>query len=330
MSPAAERLDPSNDLEPEDVREGDVEPGRPLADVDVDVVQRARVDLDADVPGRWLGVGNILVAQHIQTAELVYADRLHRVASPVSSWLILASNLARAPTPRVLCLTSSLSSPVGDMRDPARLTPAYVGHIESQLAERVDQRPVGTASNPADQGDRCPLTGPQRRNNGGGASTKTSTLGTCFAAGVGRTVTRVDNQWFTLLTLNTNQAHFNSVFAESTRFGQPLVNSTFTLALVTGLSVPDTSENAMANLSWTDIKLPSPVFEGDTLWAETEVLERRESKSRPSVGIVGVRTRGINQRSEVVIEFRRSFMVYRRDAPELHDTFPHTDTDWTV
>lgn len=155
-------------------------------------------------------------------------------------------------------------------------------------------------------------------------------VGDVFRSRVGRTVTRVDNQWFTLLTLNTNQAHFNSVFAESTRFGQPLVNSTFTLALVTGLSVPDTSENAMANLSWTDIKLPSPVFEGDTLWAETEVLERRESKSRPSVGIVGVRTRGINQRSEVVIEFRRSFMVYRRGAPELHDTFPHTDTDWTV
>jgi len=155
-------------------------------------------------------------------------------------------------------------------------------------------------------------------------------VGDVFRSRVGRTITRVDNQWFTLLTLNTNQAHFNSVFAENTRFGQPLVNSTFTLSLVTGLSVPDTSENATANLSWTDIKLPNPVYEGDTLWAESEVLECRESKSRPTVGIVGVRTRGINQRSEVVIEFRRTFMVYRRDAPEARDSFPHTDTEWTV
>jgi itaconyl-CoA hydratase len=155
-------------------------------------------------------------------------------------------------------------------------------------------------------------------------------VGDVFRSRVGRTVTQVDNQWFTLLTLNTNQAHFNSVFAEGTRFGRPLVNSTFTLALVTGLSVPDTSENATANLAWTDIKLPNPVYEGDTLWSETEVLECRESQSRPTVGIVGVRTRGINQRREVVIEFRRTFMVYRRGAPEVHDTFPYTDTDWTV
>jgi acyl dehydratase len=155
-------------------------------------------------------------------------------------------------------------------------------------------------------------------------------VGDVYRSRLGRTVTRVDNQWFTLLTLNTKQAHFNAVFAEGTRFGQPLVNSTFTLALVTGLSVPDTSENATANLSWTDLKLSNPVFEGDTLWAETEVLERRESQSRPNVGIVGVRTRGISQRHEVVIEFRRTFMVYRRDAPEARDGFPHTDAEWTV
>jgi itaconyl-CoA hydratase len=117
-------------------------------------------------------------------------------------------------------------------------------------------------------------------------------VGDVFRSRVGRTVTRVDNQWFTLLTHNTNQVHFNEVFAERTPFGQPLVNSAFTLALVTGMSVPDTSENAAANLSWTDIKLPNPVFEGDTLWSESEVLETRESRSRPNVGIVGVRTRG--------------------------------------
>ena len=105
-------------------------------------------------------------------------------------------------------------------------------------------------------------------------------------------------------------------------FGQPLVNSAFTLALVTGLTVPDTSENAAANLAWTDIKLPKPVFEGDTICAESEILEMRESKSNPSVGIVSMRCRGINQRREVVIEFRRTFMVYKRGAPEVADTFP--------
>ena len=154
-------------------------------------------------------------------------------------------------------------------------------------------------------------------------------VGDVYRSRLGRTVTQTDNQWFTLLTLNTNQVHFNDVFAQGTQFGRTLVNSTFTLALVTGLSVPDTSENANANLEWTDIRLPNPVFEGDTIWAETEVLHKRESKSRPSVGIVGVRTRGINQRREVVIEFRRTFMVFRRGASEVTDNFPGTDVPWT-
>ena len=106
--------------------------------------------------------------------------------------------------------------------------------------------------------------------------------------------------------------------------------SAFTLAVVTGLTVSDTSENAAANLEWTDIKLPKPVFEGDTLHAESEILAVRESASNPSVGIVSMRCRGVNQRGEVVIEFRRTFMVYRRSAPEVADRFPHTDTEWTV
>src|SRR5207302_48325 len=93
-------------------------------------------------------------------------------------------------------------------------------------------------------------------------------------------------------------------------------NSAFTLALVTGLTVPDTSENAAANLAWTDIKLAKPVFAGDTLWAESEILDLRESKSNPSVGIVTMRCRGLNQRREVVIEFKRTYMVYKRDATE--------------
>jgi len=155
-------------------------------------------------------------------------------------------------------------------------------------------------------------------------------VGDVFKSRLGRTVTEVDNIWFTCLTLNTNQVHFNTPYAERTQFGKPLVNSAFTLALVTGMTVPDTSENAAANLQWTDIKLPKPVFAGDTLWAESEILELRESQSNPKVGIVTMRSRGVNQRREVVIEFKRTFMVYKRGVPEAEPTFPGTDTDWSV
>jgi itaconyl-CoA hydratase len=155
-------------------------------------------------------------------------------------------------------------------------------------------------------------------------------VGDVFRSRFGRTITETDNVWFTCLTMNTNQIHFNVPYAERTQFGRPLVNSAFTLALVTGMTVPDTSENAAANLAWTDIKLPMPVFVGDTLWAESEILELRESKSNPSVGIVSMRCRGINQRREVVIEFKRTFMVYKRDAPEAASAYPATDTDWSV
>jgi len=155
-------------------------------------------------------------------------------------------------------------------------------------------------------------------------------IGDVFRSRLGRTVTQVDNIWFTLLTLNTNQMHFNTPYCEGTRFGKPLVNSAFTVALVTGMTVPDTSENATANLAWTDIKLPKPVFEGDTLWAESEILDLRESASNPTVGIVSMRCRGINQRREVVIEFKRTFMIYKRTAKEVSNTFPGTDEDWTV
>ncbi|HEU4448608.1 MAG TPA: MaoC family dehydratase [Gaiellaceae bacterium] len=155
-------------------------------------------------------------------------------------------------------------------------------------------------------------------------------VGDVFRSRFGRTITETENVWFTCLTMNTNQVHFNVPFAERTRFGRPLVNSTLTLALVTGMTVPDTSENATANLSWTDIKLPSPVFAGDTLWAESEITALRESSSNPSVGIVTMRCRGLNQRREVVIEFQRTFMVYKRGAPEVADVFPGTDAGWTV
>jgi itaconyl-CoA hydratase len=151
-----------------------------------------------------------------------------------------------------------------------------------------------------------------------------------YVSRVGRTVTETDNVWFTLLTMNTNQIHFNQPFAERTEFGRPLVVSTLTLAIVVGLSVADTSENAIANLGWDEIKLPNPVFAGDTLWAQSQVLSVRESRSRPHCGIVGIRTRGLNQRGEVVIEFTRSFMVLKRTAPEAGGLPPGTDAAWTV
>jgi acyl dehydratase len=155
-------------------------------------------------------------------------------------------------------------------------------------------------------------------------------VGDIYRTWTGRTITESDNTWFSNLTMNTNQMHFNRSWAERTEFGQPLVVSTFTVALVLGMAVRDTSENAAANLGWTEIKLPRPVFVGDTLWAESEVLTVRESKSRPTLGIVELRTRGINQRHEVVLEFRRSFMVFKRDAPEIQDAFPVADVEWTV
>jgi itaconyl-CoA hydratase len=155
-------------------------------------------------------------------------------------------------------------------------------------------------------------------------------VGDVYKSRLGRTVTETDNIWFTCLTMNTNQVHFNNVFAEGSMLGKPLVNSAFTLALVTGLTVPDTSENAAANLAWTDITLPNPVFVGDTVWAESEILETRESGSRPNVGIVTMRSRGINQRREVVVEFKRTFMVYKRSAREVEGMFPDTDAEWGV
>lgn len=155
-------------------------------------------------------------------------------------------------------------------------------------------------------------------------------VGDVFRGRLGRTITEADNIWFTCLTLNTNQSHFNAVYSERTRFRKPLVNSTFTLALVTGLTVSDTSENAIANLEWTDVKLPKPVFVGDTLWAESEILSTRESRSKPDVGIVSMRSRGVNQRGEVVIEFRRTFMIPKRAAAEAVSTFPDVCVDWTV
>ena len=135
--------------------------------------------------------------------------------------------------------------------------------------------------------------------------------GDVFDHPLGRTITQADNIWFTLLTVNTNPIHFDAAYSAKTEFKRPLVDSTFTLALVTGLSVSDVSLNAI-NLGWDQVRLPAPVFEGDTLYAQSEVLEARPSQSRPAMGIVKLRTTGFNQEGVIVIEFLRTIMVYRR------------------
>ncbi len=137
-------------------------------------------------------------------------------------------------------------------------------------------------------------------------------VGDVYEHPLGRTILAADNTWFTLLTMNTNPVHFDAAYAARTEFGKPLVNSCLTLAVVTGQSVTDLSQNAMANLGWDEIRMPHPVFEGDTIYARSEVLETRESKSRSNVGIVKVKTTGLNQDQVVVLEFTRTFMVYKR------------------
>ena len=142
-------------------------------------------------------------------------------------------------------------------------------------------------------------------------------VGDVYEHPLGRTITATDNVWFTLLTQNTAPIHFDHHYARQTEFGKPLVNSCLTLALVTGQSVTDVSQNVMANLGWDEVRLPNPVFEGDTVYSRSEVLEARESKSRTNVGIVTVRTTGFNQDGTEVITFRRTAMVYRRGQGPL-------------
>ena len=138
------------------------------------------------------------------------------------------------------------------------------------------------------------------------------TVGDVFQHPLGRTVSQTDNAWFTLLTQNTAPVHVDQVYAAQTEYGRALVNSAFTLALVTGQSVSDVSQNVMANLGWDDVQLPNPLFEGDTVYSQSEVLSTRPSNSRPNVGIVSVRTTGYQQDGKLIIRFERTVMVYRR------------------
>ena len=133
----------------------------------------------------------------------------------------------------------------------------------------------------------------------------------------GRTIVEADNTWFTLLTMNNHPLHFDAAYAARTEFGRPLVNSCLTLAMVTGMSVSDLSQKAVANLGWDKVRLTAPVYAGDTIYAESEVLEVRESKSRPTQGVVTVRTTGKKADGTAFMTFERAILVPKRGhAPE--------------
>ena len=152
-------------------------------------------------------------------------------------------------------------------------------------------------------------------------------VGAVYKHPLGRTITEADNTWFTLLTMNTNELHFNHHYASTQPFGKPLANSTFTLSVVIGLTVNDVSQNAVANLGMDAVRLTHPVFHCDTLYAESVVLERRETESRPYAGIVKVFTRGLNQDGDEIMSFTRTIMVLKGDSEQARQVYPHAETD---
>jgi acyl dehydratase len=154
--------------------------------------------------------------------------------------------------------------------------------------------------------------GPHRYRERFGRYYEDFTVGDVYEHRPGRTVTETDNTWFTLLTMNTHPMHFDAEYAKHSEFGRCIVCSPLTVALMVGMSVTDVSQKAIANLGWKEIRLTHPLFAGDTLTAESEVLEKRESKSRPNAGIVSVRTRGFNQHGVLVCEFDRTMLIARR------------------
>ncbi len=154
--------------------------------------------------------------------------------------------------------------------------------------------------------------GPQRYRESFGRYLEDFKVGDVYEHRPGRTITETDNTWFTLLTMNTHPLHFDKEYAKRTEFGRPLVVSSFTVSLLLGMSVSDISQKAIANLGWKEIRMTAPVFVGDTIYGESEVLEVRESRSRPNQGIVTVKTRGFNQDGVMVCEFIRSVLVPKR------------------
>lgn len=137
-------------------------------------------------------------------------------------------------------------------------------------------------------------------------------VGAIYEHRPGRTISEADNTWFTLLTMNTHPLHFDAEYAAKSEFKRMVVSSPLTLAIVSGMSVSDVSQKAIANLGWTDIKLSAPVFVGDTIYAESEVLDKRESKSRPTQGIVSVATRGLKADGTLFMSFVRQILVPKR------------------
>ena len=134
-------------------------------------------------------------------------------------------------------------------------------------------------------------------------------IGDVYEHRPGRTITETDNTWFTLLTMNQHPLHFDKEYGAKTEFGKVLVNSCLTISLVTGMSVSDISQKTIANLGWDKVRLSGPVFVGDTLYSESQVLSKRESNSRPNQGIVSVETKGIKKDGSVVISFERSMLI---------------------
>ncbi len=153
---------------------------------------------------------------------------------------------------------------------------------------------------------------PQRYREEIGRYYEDFTVGDVYEHRPGRTITETDNSWFTLLTMNTHPLHFDTEYAAKSEFGKPLVNSALTLAIVAGMSVSDTSQKAIANLGWNDIKLTAPVFNGDTIYAESEVLEKRESSSRPTQGIVTIKTIGKKADGTVFMSYVRTMLIPKR------------------
>lgn len=142
------------------------------------------------------------------------------------------------------------------------------------------------------------------------------TVGDIYKHPYGRTITETDDVWITNVTLNLNPMHFNEAYAAETEFGERLVNGLVVIALAVGMSVIDVSMNAIANLGYDDIRHHAPVFHGDTIFAESEVVSKRESESRDHVGIVTTELRAFNQDDELVLSLERTGMVLRRDHAE--------------
>lgn len=155
-------------------------------------------------------------------------------------------------------------------------------------------------------------TGASRYRESFGRYYEDFVVGEIYEHRPGRTITQNENIWFTLLTMNTHPMHFDEEYAKHSEFGKCIVASPFTLALMVGMSVTDVSQKAIANLGWNDIRMTRPLFAGDTLYAESEVLGKRESGSRPSAGIVTVRTTGTNQKGEAVCTFERIILIAKK------------------